>query len=440
MTPLPLLSHIPGPVAPPIVGHTLSVVRDPYGSQLRFIDRFGPVYKTKVLGVWHINLCGADAMEMVLMDRAQSFSSAKGWDAIERLFAGGLMLQDFAEHRRNRRIMQSAFRASALESYRKAMVPALEEMIAALPRGRRFCFYDAIKDLTLRIGCAVFLGLRPDDPQAARLNRALREQISAALSVIRAPLPMTPMQRGLRARAQLRAQLRGLIAPRRRAGGDDFFSRMCRARDEDGNGWTEEELLDQFNFLMMAAHDTTASALTAIVWLLGAHPQWQVKLADEARRLGPDLSAAGALEDMYQTDLVIKEALRLVPPVPFIPRRAVADVTWQGHLIPAGASVTVNPGVTMMSPALFHRPERFDPLRFAPNRAEDKAHKFAWAPFGGGAHKCIGMHFALMEIKLLLAVLLRGDRITLSGRQPVNWQRLPIPRPRCGLPIVLSRA
>lgn len=438
MTNAVALAHIPGPAAPPVVGHTLTVVRDAYGSQQRFIDRYGLVYKTKVLGVWHINLCGADAIEMVLMDRDRLFSSAQGWDAIEQLFAGGLMLQDFEVHRKNRRIMQSAFRAEALQEARTAMWPAMQQLVGALPRHRPFQFYDAVKELTLRIGCSVFLGLELRDPKAALLNKALIDQIKASVSGVRRPLPFSPMRRGLKARGHVHAMLRAMIAQRKGHEGRDFLSAMCRARDDDGRGWDDTALVEQFNFLMMAAHDTTASALTALVWLLGTHPEWQVKIRDEIRALSQDPAGGPRIDQMGQTDMVIKEALRLVPPVPFIPRRALGPFEWQGHDIPAGASITVNPGVTMLSDQLYSRPLRFDPLRFALGRAEDKAHKFAWTPFGGGAHKCIGLHFAMMEIKLFLAALMQHDNIKLAGPCAPRWLRLPIPRPACGLPIVLT--
>jgi cytochrome P450 len=142
---------------------------------------------------------------------------------------------------------------------------------------------------------------------------------------------------------------------------------------------------------------------------------------------------------MTQTEQVFREALRLVPPVPFIPRRAIAGFSWMGFDFPAGTAITLNPGVTMLSPEFYTDPERFDPSRFSPNRAEDQAHKFAWTPFGGGAHKCIGMHFSTLQVKLFIATLLRDRRITLAQPSAAEWQRMPIPRPKNGLPIVLHR-
>ena len=93
----------------------------------------------------------------------------------------------------------------------------------------------------------------------------------------------------------------------------------------------------------------------------------------------------------------------------------------------------------MMDPDLWTEPDRFAPDRFSSNRAEDQRHKFAWAPFGGGAHKCIGMHFSLMEVKAVVAAFFRRYRIEKTGG-PTAWQRLPIPRPKDGLPVRLRPA
>ena len=92
----------------------------------------------------------------------------------------------------------------------------------------------------------------------------------------------------------------------------------------------------------------------------------------------------------------------------------------------------------MLSPELFSNPTEFDPDRFAPPRFEDRIHRFAWTPFGGGAHKCLGMHFATMQVKLFVATLLRQYRVGLPGGMP-EWHRMPIPKPKDGPPVVLSK-
>ena len=434
------LSHIPGPPVPRFIGHTLAIVKDAYGTQQDFLRRYGDVYKVKTLGEWRVNLCGPEAMERVLLDRDQTFSSTGGWDLISRLFSGGLMLQDFDEHRQNRRIMQSAFRAQALQDYMARMQHALSDLIDAWPKDKSFDVYPAVKELTLRLGCAVFMGLPVDSPLARDLNAAFTAEIRAAMSIVRNPVPFTPMWRGVRGRAFLRRTFQELVPQRRARPGTDFFSQMCIAKDENGAGWSDDEIIDQFNFLMMAAHDTTATALTAMIWALGAHPEWQDVLAQEIESLGADPLDYADLAKMSQTEHVLKEALRLIPPVPFIPRRVIKDFEWKGYTIPAGTEISLNPGVSMMSAEWFSDPYKFDPGRFSSNRAEDKVHPFAWAPFGGGAHKCIGMHFSTMQIKLFALTLFQKHRVALVRSADQNWLRLPIPRPKGGLPIKLTSA
>jgi cytochrome P450 len=246
------------------------------------------------------------------------------------------------------------------------------------------------------------------------------------------------MWRGIRGRDFLRNTFRSMIAERRATGGEDFFSQMCLAKDEDGQSWSEDQILNQFNLLIMAAHDTTATSLTVMMAALGSHPEWQERLVQEVASLGEGPLDEDALSKMVETDKVFREALRLVPPVPFIPRRATRDFHWQGYDIPAGTSLALNPGVTMLSDELFTNPTAFDPDRFSPERAEDRVHRFAWTPFGGGAHKCLGMHFATMQVKLFIATLFRSRGLLLPGGAP-QWQRMPIPKPKGGLPVILPR-
>ena len=433
------LAHIPGPPVPPIVGHTFAIAKDSYGTQQDYMRRYGNVFKTKMLGVWRVNLCGPDALEYVLLDKDKIFSSEGGWDALRLIYPDGLILQDFERHRMNRRIMTAAFRASAIRDYRRRMEQTMRDMLAGWPEGEPFCFYTAIKDLTLRLGGAVFMGLPLDDQLARKINRAITDEIRASVAPIRQPVPFTPMWYGVRGRDFLRETFRALIPERRAQGGEDFFSQMYLAKDEDGHAWSEDDILNQFNLLIMAAHDTTATSLSVMIACLGQHPEWQQRLLDEVTSLGQGTLNEDSLARMTETEKVFKEALRLVPPVPFIPRMATRDFEWEGYTIPAGTSISLNPGVTMLSPRLYSNPLKFDPNRFSKERAEDQSHRFAWTPFGGGAHKCIGMHFATMQVKLFIATLLRDKRVILPDGPP-DWQRMPIPKPKGGLQVVLQAA
>lgn len=427
------LAHIPGPRPRPLVGHTLDVLSDAFGFCAGVEASYGPVYKIHNLGKWRVYLAGPDALEFVLNDRERLFSVADGWEMISRLFSGGILLRDFDDHRRHRRILQTAFRAPVMEAYVTRMAAELQRHVAGWPLDTRFEFYPAIKDLALRLGASVFLGLDTDGPEAAVFNRLITDEANAIVSVIRRPLPFTAMGRGVAARRKMARILAEMIPARRANPGEDFFSQMCVAADENGQSWSDAEIVDHFNFLLAAAHDTTASTLTKLAECLAAQPAWQERLADELASVWP--VDTGSLNALVHTDRAFKEAMRLMPPVPFILRRSLRSFTWKGHDVPAGTWVYVSPAMVMRDPALYPEPERFDPDRFA--RGEDRAHKFAFAPFGGGAHKCIGMHFAGYQAKAFLAALLGRARIEAAGGGRADWRHVPVPMPRDGLPVVL---
>ena len=136
--------------------------------------------------------------------------------------------------------------------------------------------------------------------------------------------------------------------------------------------------------------------------------------------------------------MVFKEAVRLNPPVPTLPRLAVREFFFMGHTIPARTRIGVSPLVTHRLPDIWPDPDNFNPLRFTPENSRSR-HKYAWVPFGGGKHMCIGLHFAQMQVKACLFSLLSQRRLVLPSRREVSFQMFPIPKPRDGLPTRLER-
>ncbi len=183
--------------------------------------------------------------------------------------------------------------------------------------------------------------------------------------MIRKPLPGTQMARGVKGRKRIVAYFSEQIPIRRaKGGGDDLFSQLCHATHEDGALLSTQDIVDHMSFLMMAAHDTLTSSLTSFVGELAAHPEWQQKLRDEVTGLGIAADAPTTfdnLEAMPLTEMAFKEALRLKPPVPSMPRRAIRDFTFKGYAIPAGTMVGVNPLFTHHMPEIWPEPEKFDP-------------------------------------------------------------------------------
>jgi cytochrome P450 len=170
--------------------------------------------------------------------------------------------------------------------------------------------------------------------------------------------------------------------------------------------------------------------------LLARNPDWQERLREEIDGLDRQIPYVDQLDRLVLTDYAFKEALRMMPPVPSLPRRALRDFDFGCYTIPAGTSVGVGIAWTHYMPDIWPEPDKFDPLRFTPEASKGR-HRFAWVPFGGGAHMCLGLHFAQMQMKLLMIRLLGNYRIELDPGSGDAWQIFPIPRPKDGLPVRL---
>ena len=189
------------------------------------------------------------------------------------------------------------------------------------------------------------------------------------------------------------------VKERRKAQGTDMLTVLCHTEDEDGNSFSDEDIVNHMIFLMMAAHDTSTSTTTTMAYNLAANPEWQERCRDESDRLGDGPLDIEALEKLESLDLVMDESLRLVTPLPFNMRQTVRDTDLLGYYLPAGTNVVTWPGTNHWLPELWTDPLKFDPERFTEPRCEHKRHRYAFAPFGGGAHKCIGMVFGRLEVK-----------------------------------------
>ena len=438
------LKHIPGDEGWPIVGKTLQVLADPKGHVERNAARYGLVYRTHLFGETSIVLLGPEANELVLFDQAKLFSSTHGWDIVlGRLFPRGLMLLDFDEHRLHRRALSVAFKSGPMKSYLTQLDRGIARRVAEWKqKPGEMLVYPAIKQLTLDLAATAFLGA-DIGPEVDEIMRAFVDMVAAAVAVVRRPLPGTQMARGVAGRRRIVAYFSEQIPLRRaRGGGDDLFSQLCQATHEDGALLSNQDIIDHMSFLMMAAHDTLTSSLTSFVGELAANPVWQRKLRAEVMALGLGADAAigfDQLEAMPLTEMAFKEALRLKPPVPSMPRRAVRDFTFKGFDVPGGTLIGINPLFTHHMPGIWPEPDRFDPLRFAEDTSRSR-HRFAWVPFGGGAHMCLGLHFANMQAKCFARHFLQDLEVSLAPGYRASWQMWPIPKPRDGLRVRVKPA
>jgi len=407
--------------------------------QARVCRELGPVAAMGRGRFTNVFLFGPDANRAVLLDRADSLSSREPWMLIMgTIFPNGLLLRDGAEHRHHRKIMHEAFKRPVLREYVERMSPAVERGLAAFAPtgGVRLRAFDAFKSLTLDIAASIFVGVDLGR-ESRRMNEAFEAMVAAAM-----PGPRIPFfgrhHRGIVGRRYLLGLLRGMLEKKRGDAGADLFSRLCRARSESGEFFSDAEVLDHMVFLMMAAHDTTTSTLTSLSFELAAHPEWQERIREESVALGdphPDLDALDRLESLTHA---MQETLRRYPPLPVIPRTTLCDFEWEGYRIPSGTMVVVSPIHTHYMPEWWEAPERFDPERFAPGRAEHERHTHSWIPFGGGTHMCIGRRFAEAQVRLVAHQLVRRYRWSVPAGYQMPVQQAPISKPVDGLPIDLE--
>ena len=432
------LKSIPGENGLPLFGHVFRFIKNCNHLFDEMHAKYGSVYYNNFLNVKAIHLLSPDGNEFVLLDRDKNFSSRKAWNkSLEKLFPNGLMLRDGDEHRYHRRLMGAPFKAKALESYVDDMNPDIASTMAGWGLQQDFHFYPAIKDLTLSLASKIFIGETLSN-EAGKVNTAFVDVVDASMVVIRYPMFGNKFQKGIAGRAFLEQYFGSKVAAKQASDDTDMFAEISRAQSDDGDGFSKQDIVDHIIFLMMAAHDTTTSSLSSVCFALAKNPEWQEIIRAEILDHGGDTLSYSDMPSFDAAGLVLKEALRLYPPLPTIPRAAIKDCQFDGYEIKKGEQVFVSPYFTHRIPEIWSEPDKFDPQRFNKVRAEDKNHKHAWIPFGGGAHKCLGIRFAELQVKLILFHLLKNYQLSVATNYQMPYAPAPIGKPSDLLPLKLT--
>jgi cytochrome P450 len=432
-------SAVPGDTGLPILGHTLGVLKGTYYTDRRRYDRYGPVTRMRAFGMNAVMVQGPEGVGEVLQNRDHAFASGPGWSfLIGPFFHRGLMLLDFDEHHSHKRIMQQAFTTERLSAYLDPMNDVLGLGLDSWIEQPNFGIYAALKQLTLDVATRTFMGAQLG-PEADALNAAFSDCVRAGTAVLRFPVPGLRWSKGLAGRKLLEQYLYPLIPAKRAGSGTDLFTALCQIKDEEGNGFSDDDIVNHMIFLLMAAHDTTTITMTTMAYYLAKHPQWQERLRAESVALGNTQIDFADQDKLVSLDLVMKECMRLVTAVPGVARKTVKDTQVMGIDIPADTYVSCNFHGTHMLAEYWPNPTSFDPERFAEDRREDKIHRNAWIPFGNGVHKCIGLYFGGMQVKAAMHQLLLRYRWSVPAgyEMPIDWSSLP--RPKDGLPVHLER-
>lgn len=451
----PAVSSLPAlrrpPVYPglPVLGSLLEVRRD----MLSFFERasrLGDIVELKFPGRVAFLFRHPDHAKHIFVDHYRNYGKqTRGYQLLRMVLGQGLVTSEGDFWRRQRRIAQPAFQHGRIAPFGEIMSEETERMLDRWDReGPASLDLDrAMMTLTLTIvGRALMSADLSDESDAVgrAVTVMLRQTIYRLTHPLMLPLgfPTAKNRSFLSARAELDRLVYGIIEARRREGQPakpDLLAMLMEAKDEEtGEGMSDLQLRDEVMTMVLAGHETTANALNWTFLLLAQHPEIGARLDEELGGLGKGPLGVNDLSRLRYTEAVIKEAMRLYPPVWLIARSATGPDVIDGVAIPAGA-------MCFVSPWIYHRDERyFDaPLEFRPERflgaAEEAIGKYSYFPFALGPRVCIGNGFAMMEARLLLAAIRRRYHFTLAPDAKVELEPSVTLRPRHGLKMRLTR-
>jgi cytochrome P450 len=431
------LASVPGRRGLPFFGILPAAVLDPLAFARRMLRGYGPIHRFHACGNWNVQLVGPEANEFVLFDEAGNFSSAGGWKPVfGRHFDGGLLLRDGADHQWHRKLVATAFKADQLQSY-LGLFAINNEAAAARWSGRTLDLYETAQGLTFANGYSAFLGR-----DAARATRddllAFRYLMRSAIALVTVPLPGNAEARAVWARRHVEGLIRPMLAERIAPERTDLLAVLWRMREAGLLG--EREIIAHLTFTIAASFDALSSGTISTLYYLAANPDRQDRVREELCAFIPDRRAIAlsGLMRCEQAEWAVKEALRLNAAAPVLWRRSVRPFSFGGHDFPEGTITGVNPMLTHLLPEIWGNPDAYDPDRFSAERSAGR-HRYAFVPFGGGAHGCLGANFAYLQVRAFLRTILEEHELVLANDRPPLWYHWPNCRPRSALRVELRR-
>lgn len=428
------LPEPPGDKGLPFIGETIAFFSDPDFNRKR-MAKYGKVYRTNVFGNPTVMMIGSEANTFLFKNENKYVVST--WPKSTRILLGqkSLAVNNGDFHTSRRKLLYQAFQPRALSSYIPTMEKITEEYLQKWLDMGTLTWYPELRDYTFDIASNLLIG--KDGGSQTPIGHYF-EDWCAGLFSIPISLPWTAFGKASKARKKLLTSLEEIVVSRQQADnpGEDALGLLITAEDEDGNSLTLEELKDQVLLLLFAGHETLTSAIASFCLLTAQHPEVLEKLRQEQDRL--NITGTPTLDDlkaMTYLDQVIREVMRLVPPVGGGFRSAVETFEFGGYRIPKGWTVQYQIAQTHKDEDIYPESDRFDPERFNPERSADKQASFGYIPFGGGLRECIGKEFARLEMRLFASKMLKNYQWDLLPDQNLDLVTVPTPSPRDGLKV-----
>ncbi|WP_323179578.1 cytochrome P450 [Streptomyces sp. NBC_00654] len=400
----------PAPHAWPLIGHLVSLARDPLAF-LKSLPAHGPLVRVHMGPVPLVVICDPELTRQALVDDRLFDKGGPVFDRFRDVLGDGLSSCPHHAHRRLRRLTQPAFHPDRLPGYARTMTACVEEVTGSWTPGRTLAVPTEMMSISSRVTAATLFS---NSLPAAEFGQLIDDVRTIAGGLFRRMLLAPPLDRlptpdnraHQRAHTRLRHTCDRIIADRRADGTDhgDLLSALVTARDleDGGRGMTDAEISDTILTVFLAGTETTASTLAWALDLLARHPAIEQRLHSELDTVLRGAPASHAdLPRLELTGRIITETLRLYPSAWFLTRTVTHDTHLGGHPLPTGTNLAYSPYLIHHRPDLHTDPETFDPDRWDPERPQPPRHAFI--PFATGARKCIGDTFAMAEATLALA-------------------------------------
>lgn len=360
-------------------------------------------------------------------------------NSAQRRLRFGLTRMTGPEHKRQRQLVMPPFHKRAVEGYHALMVEVVQDAIKQWKSGERYDIHLQMRRLTLRISSAVLFSHDPAESMTigTMLEEWQRRNFSTPVWVLPFDLPGTAFRRLLKHAERLEQELLTVIRRHRAnlAGRTDVLSILIQARDDESHGMTDTELVGQSAILFGASFETTAATLTWTLFLLSQHPAIMRELMSELDAvLGGAPPTMEKLGQLPFLDRVIKESMRILPPVPFTIRAATQETTLGPFNVPQGSRVICSHFLTHHLPEIYPDPELFQPDRWL---TIDPT-QFEYMPFSAGPRACIGAMFAIQALKISLSLMLQKFRFTVVPGARIDRVVQITMVPRHGMPMTLS--
>ncbi len=433
------IDHLPGNKGLPVVGEILNISKEGVKYFENRKEKYGEVYKFRMPTGMVVGFLGEKAAITLLKNHGNIVNIGNATkDLLGPIYPNSIMLMDGEQHKKDRSILMQAFKRKALSEYITKMPKILEQTLEEIRDKKNIKVYPMFKTLVIRITGKLFFGIE-DEVFLKKVNEAITPMGIAMVS-IPVNLPGTAYNKGLKGRKYLSKEFLKLAAQKRKHPGNDFFSKLCIATNEDGDTFTDQEIVDHLLFLYQGAYDTTSWALSNLVYRLSKAPEWQEKMRDEVKHIDLKNIDLHTILGLKTSTMIFNEAMRLSPSVPLTIREANEDLKLNEDVtVPKGTKIWVSMTMGMRDPKHWKDPEAFDPGRFSEDRQEHKKCPHAFLPFGAGPHQCIGRVFAEIIVKMMMTAILKEFRFSVPDNYKIDISEFPIMRPKDGLPVQFEK-